>query len=348
MKQIKIAIIGAGIWGNTHASIYNEHPFAKVVAVCDSNLDKATALAKQYDIKHIYKDYHQMLKEVDCDAVAIVTPDHLHADIAIACANAKKHMLIEKPLATSKEDVLRMVKAFQANDVKVMVDFHNRWSPPFNVAKQTISSGSIGKPINAYFRLNDIKWVATDMLPWAASSSILWFLGSHSLETLRWIIDDEPDMIYAVSRKGLLSNLGVDTEDVFQTTITFKNGTIAQMENGWVTPNGNSCINDIKFNIVCEKGKIDIDASSHNLIQLTTDTTVTTPDILVRNHVFDKCKGFAYESIRSFVDKLASNQPFDVSITDAANTSLAILAIMESAKTKQPIKVKLIDELLNE
>jgi predicted dehydrogenase len=177
------------------------------------------------------------------------------------------------------------------------------------------------------------------LLPWAAKSSILWFLGSHSLDTLRWMFDDEVARVYAVSRAGVLQDLGVDTVDEYLTTIEFKKGGIAQMENGWITPNANPCVNDIKFNALGTKGMISIDTSHHNLIQKYTDTAVTVPDVLVQNSVFGFPKGFAFESIRSFVDCLLTGQEFHVSVQDAANTSLAILAIMESAKTRMPVEV---------
>ncbi|NSW89202.1 MAG: hypothetical protein HPY74_00730 [Firmicutes bacterium] len=62
------------------------------------------------------------------------------------------------------------------------------------------------------------------------------------------------ERVYSVSREGVLKGLGVDTIDVYLTTIEFKHGGIAQMENGWITPNGNTNINDIKFNILGTKG----------------------------------------------------------------------------------------------
>lgn len=338
MKRIRMAIVGAGIWGESHASIYQEHANVEVVAVCDLNRAKAESFAKKFKIPGVFTEYEKMLSTCDCDAVAIVTPDFLHRDIAIACANAKKHMLIEKPLATTKEDVYDIVEAVQRNGVRTMVDLHNRWSPPFNSAKQIIDRKDLGNPISAYFRLNDTVYVPTKMLPWASKSSILWFLGSHSLDTLRWLMDDEIKEIYAVKREGLLKSMGVDAVDVYQSTLKFGNGAIAQMENGWVTPDGNPCLNDIKCNIVFEKGKIDVDASNHNMVQVTTDQRVDTVDVLVRNYVFDRCKGFAYESIRSFVDCLVSDAEFHVTLKDSANTSLALLAIIESAEKEAPVK----------
>ena len=338
--KLKMAIVGAGIWGENHVRIYQAHPFAEVTAICDMNRGKAQNIADKMGIPEVYDDYCEMFKKADCDAVAIVTPDFAHADIAVAAAMHGKHMLIEKPLATTREDVYRIMDAVEKYRVRAMVDLHNRWSPPFNEAYQAVANGELGKVVSAYMRLNDIKWVATDMLPWAAKSSILWFLGSHSLDTLRWFFKDEVKRVYSVSSEGILNSQGVYTVDQYLTTIEFIGGGIAQMENGWITPNANPNINDIKFNITGEKGMIAIDASNHNLIQKYTDEKVVVPDILVQNSIFGNAKGFAFESIRGFVDCILDGKEFPVTMRDAANTSLAILSIMESAKTRMPVEIQ--------
>jgi len=344
MEKIRIAIIGAGVWGKVHAYLYAEHPQVELVAVCDMDHGKADAFAKEFKLGQVYYDHRVMLKQCKLDAVAIVTPDFAHADAAFDCANAGVAMLIEKPLATSYEDVVRIVDAVKRNNVRVMVDLHNRWNPPVVVAKQSLDSGELGKPISAYYRMNDKKWVATDMLPWAAKSSILWFLGSHTVDTLRWFFGDEVETVYSVSSKGVLQSLGVDTEDVFQTILKFRNGGIASIENGWITPNTSPCINDIKFNLTGSRGMINIDLSNSQLIERFTEKESDRPDVLVRHFLHGKAKGFAYESIRSFIDKLLSGEDFLVSLEDAANTSLVILAILESAKTGLPVKVRYLDK----
>ncbi|MDR2136560.1 MAG: Gfo/Idh/MocA family oxidoreductase [Treponema sp.] len=337
--KLKMAVVGAGTWGENHIKIYQAHPFCEVAAVCDRDRGKAAALAAKMGVGRYYDDYREMFKTSGCDAVAIVTPDFAHAEAAICAAEYKKHILVEKPLATTREDVFAMREAFEKNGVRVMVDLHNRWSPPFNVAHQSLERGELGKPYSAYMRLNDIKWVATDLLPWAASSSILWFLGSHSVDTLRWFFGDEVARVYAVSRRGLLASLGVDAADTYLTTLEFKNGGIAQMENGWITPNANPCVNDIKFSILGSRGMISLDLSSHNLIQKYTDEKVQVPDVLVQHSVFGYPRGFAFESIRSFVDCILSGEEFRVSVEDAARASLVILSIMESAETGRPVEV---------
>ena len=340
MRAVDIAIVGAGVWGETHAAIYQEHPMANPVAICDLNRERAQRIAEKYGIPRVYGDVNDMLADGGFSAVSIVTPDFLHADVAVACARAGKHMLIEKPLATTAEDVKRITAAAREAGVRVMVDLHNRWSPPFASAKATVEEGALGELRTAYFRLNDIKWVATDMLGWSASSSILWFLGSHSFDTLQWLFDDIVTRVYSVSTRGVLDALGVETVDSYLTTLEFSRGGIAQMENGWITPNANMGLNDIKCNLTGDKGMIAIDTTHHNMIQMFTDTSASVPDVLVRNRVHGRVKGFAYESIRSFVDCLAADAPFVVSLEDAARTTLAILAIMESAKTRMPVEVK--------
>jgi predicted dehydrogenase len=337
--KLKMAIVGAGTWGENHAKIYRAHPFCEVVAICDQNRARAQAVADRIGIGQYYADYEEMFAKSGCDAVAIVTPDFAHAAIAIKAAEYKKHVLVEKPLATTREDVFAMMDAFEKHKVRAMVDLHNRWSPAFNAAYQSIQKGELGSICTGYMRLNDIKWVATDLLPWAAKSSILWFLGSHSLDTLRWLFNDDVARVYSISREGILKSLGVDTVDTYLTTLEFKKGGIAHMENGWITPNANPCVNDIKCTIQGDKGMISLDVSNHNLIQKYTDEKVTVPDIVVQHSIFGRPKGFAFESIRSFVDCILSGEEFHVSLQDAANTSLTILAIIESAKIRMPVEV---------
>ena len=340
LKQIRMGIVGAGTWGATHASIYAEHICADPVAICDMNKEKAQVIADKYGIRKVYTDYKELAADPEIDAVAIVTPDFAHADIACAMADAGKDILIEKPLATTREDIDRICEAVERNGVRCMVDLHNRWNAPSNKAKQEIASGKLGKPYTAYIRHSDVKWVATDMLSWAAKSSILWFLGSHSLDSLRWLVDSEAKRVYSVKREGLLKERGVDVPDIYLTTIEFENGVVAQMENGWVTPNGNRNVNDFLCDVMCTEGMMKLNLSAHNMIEEITEESSSVPDVLVSNMVFDKCKGLSYESIRDFVDRLVDGREFRVTLEDSRKTAIAILAILESAEKGVPVEIE--------
>ena len=340
MEKLKMAIVGAGVWGLAHAAVFRDHPQVETLGICDLSPGRSAQAAADYGIPAHYTRVEDMLRDCPCDAVSIVTPDHLHAEPALLCAQAGKHILLEKPLATTHEDLEKILEAAAANRVRVMVDLHNRWSPPFAAAKQAIEAGELGQLQHGYFRLNDIKWVATDMLSWTAASSILWFLGSHSLDTLSWLFGSSLKRVYAVSSRGVLDRLGVQAPDTYLATLEYENGCIAQMENSWISPNGNPNINDIKCTVLGDKGMISIDGSHHTLIQKYTDQGTTVPDVLVRHSIHGRLKGFAYESIGRFVDSLLSNEDFIVPLEEAAAACRGILAIMESAETGLPVELR--------
>lgn len=340
MKKLKGAIVGAGIFGSFHARAYSEIPYVETVAICDLNKERAQKVADEFGIAQVYTNYEQMFRESDCDFVSIVTPDHLHALVTIAAVNAGKHILLEKPFATKREDIFAMKDAISKNGVRAMCDLHNRSSQPYAIAKQTIDNGDVGKVYSMYLRLNDNKSVATDMLSWSADSSILWFLGSHSLDLLCYLCDSRPKSVYSLSRTGILKGLGIDTVDMYQTSIEFENGVIAQMENGWIVPNGNTALIDMKCNILCEKGAFNINSSDSDMLRMLTDERTTTPNPIARPIINGRVEGFAPNNIRSFIDGLYFNQPFNITVDEAADSCLAILAILESAEKKHVVEVQ--------
>src|SRR5438552_2474183 len=108
-KPVPIGIVGAGIWGNNHALALATHPRGQVAIICDREADRARALAEKYGCA-----WTTNLDEVagsDVEAVTIATPDHLHRDPTLAMLQAGKHVLVEKPLATSVADGRAMVEA---------------------------------------------------------------------------------------------------------------------------------------------------------------------------------------------------------------------------------------------
>src|SRR5260221_12490600 len=139
MDKIGFGVIGTGIVGGAwHAHVYSRAPRAKLVAVCDLNEQRANEIGKKYGAEKVYSDYRKLLENPEIKAVSIATPDFAHREIAVAAAEAGKHILVEKPLATTVEDAEAIVKAAKKAGVKLMVDFHNRVNPPFAGAKESI------------------------------------------------------------------------------------------------------------------------------------------------------------------------------------------------------------------
>ncbi len=340
MEKIKAAIVGAGIFGSFHARTFHEMSYVETVGICDLDKGRAEKLAAEFSIPGVYTDHREMIKKSGCDFISIATPDHLHATVAIDAAYAKCDFLVEKPFATTRKEIHAMREAIEKNGVRAMCDLHNRSSQPYAIAKQMIDSGAVGNVYSMYIRLNDNKTVATDMLSWSSASSILWFLGSHSLDLISYLCGSRPRTVYSLSRKGILQKLGVDTVDMYQTAIEFENGVIAQMENGWVVPNGNTALIDMKCNILCEKGAFNINTSNSDMLQVLTEDKTSTPNCIARPIINGRVEGFAPNNIRSFVDALMADTPFNVAVAEAADGCLAILSILESAEKRQMVEVQ--------
>lgn len=337
MAKMGFGLIGTGLWGEMHANVYSIHPEVEFKAVCDLREDRAKEIAQKYGAESYYTDYNKLLERDDIQAVSIATPDFAHTDIAVSALKAGKHVLIEKPLATSVEDCEKILAA--RGKQKLMVDFHNRWNPPFVSAKDSIIKGELGKPMIMYIRLNDTIFVPTHMLKWASKSEVIWFVGSHVIDLTRWMFDDEVCKVYAVSRSEVLKAKGVDTPDFYQAILEFKNGGVATIENCWILPDSLPTIIDFKCEIIGSEGAVYMDISSHNAMKKYTAEKASNPDLFVTPVIHNKQMGFAVESIRHFVDCVINDKEPIATGEDGLATTKIISAIRESSKKGEPVKL---------
>ena len=339
-KKHRFGVVGAGLWGQAHAEVYATHPWAELAAVCDSDRGRAEALAARFKAGRVYTDYREMVRDPGIDAVAVATPDFSHRDPVVAAAKAGKHVHSEKPLATTREDAEAIAAAVRSSGVTYMVDFHARWNPPFAITRKDIADGTLGTIMSAYFRLNDTISVPTSMLSWSTQSSILWFLGSHTVDTLRYLLGDEVERVYSVSRAEVLKARGCDVPDLYQSVLEFRSGIVATIENNWIVPNTNPMVNDFKVNILGSKGMVNMDLTNNQMFERYLEASADHPDCMVKPLVRDRHVGFAYEAIRDFVECLALGRPVQATLEDGLNVTAVILAIMESAAKREPVRVR--------
>lgn len=339
MEQAGFAIIGTGIVGGEwHAQSYSRLPHAKLVAVCDLNEDRANEVAQKYGAEKVYTDYKDMLQNPDIHAVSIATPDFAHREFAVAAAEAGKHILVEKPIATTVEDGEAILAAAKQAGVKLMVCYHNRVNPPFANAKLAISSGEIGKPTYVYARLSNTTFVATQMLSWGSKTSALWFLASHITDMATWLIDDEPVRVYALNRSGILKGMGVDTEDLHVAMLEFRNGAVATLENAWFLPETEPMVFNFKFEILGDKGSIYINSSDHRLMEQYTTESASLPDVTAITPTGDnRLSGFVLEAVARFVDTVVYDRPVLATGEEALQVTRILVAMNESAAKGQPV-----------
>jgi len=337
MKRIRVGVIGAGIWGATHVRAYAQHASADLVAVCDLEEARAQQVAEEAGTAKPFTSVEQMLAEVELDAVSVVTPDAAHTDIVIACAKAGVHVLCEKPLATNVEACEAMIAAAREASVYLMVDWHNRWNPPFAEAHRSIQAGELGDVRYIYYRLSDTIYVPTTMLPWAADSSVLLFLGSHALDTTCWLMKATPTRVSCRRQAGVLTAMGINTADTYVTVVDFDNGAMAVVENSWILPPSSPALIDHHVEVLGAAGAIYLNPQRCAPIAKYTQATpggfpdASLPDMFVTPEVHGRQVGFAVESIYHFIECVRDGRPPLTRGADGLLNTRLILAAEASA-----------------
>jgi len=334
---VGIGLIGCGTWGGIHARTYAANRDAHLVVVADADGERAAALAARHGAAASTDDWHAVLANPAVDAVAIVTPDFTHAPIVLAAIQAGKHVLVEKPLATTTRECEEILAARDAHGVKLMVDFHNRWNIPFVHVRRMVESGELGTPVMVNIRLNDTLFVPTRMLGWADRTSPAHFLGSHLVDLIRWISGAEVDRVFSVSRRGVLDALGVTTPDFFQSILELSNGGTAVVETCWILSEQAPSVFDVKAEFIGTKGSVYINTSDHRVIEAYTGEGAALPDVLGAVDVYGKPTGFCVAAIEHFIECVARDVTPAVSGEDGLAAARIVEAMDASAATGLPV-----------
>jgi len=148
MNKVRVAIIGCGQMSRFgHAPGYLSYKGkAELVAVCDVVKSVAEEAGRAWGAKKIYTDYRKMLKDDEIDAVDIVLPHYLHAQVTIAAAEAGKHVAVQKPMAMNIKEADEMIKATRKAGVKFMISESEVFYPPYAKARELLEAGEIGEP----------------------------------------------------------------------------------------------------------------------------------------------------------------------------------------------------------
>ena len=144
MSTIRYGIIGCGVIGPVHAHAISQLPGATLHGLCDILPERAQSLAEAYQTPLITTDYHKLIASPDIDAICVCTPHYLHAEMAIAAAQAGKHVFCEKPMALNTSDMDAMINAADDAGVQLGICFQHRFDPKVNAIKAMIDRGDFG------------------------------------------------------------------------------------------------------------------------------------------------------------------------------------------------------------
>ncbi len=238
MDQINYALIGCGRIATNHvkAVVNNKLHFA---AACDLEPDNIENLLAKHDLQEDagiarYTDYKQMLKEhPEINLAAIATSSGNHAEIALYCIEHGIHVIIEKPMAMSIRDADEIIKKSEEKGVIVSVCHQNRFNIAVQKMRCALEQGRFGKLSHGsiHVRWNRNKayyeqapWRGT----WAEDGGCLMNQCIHGIDLLRWMLGEEIDTVYGVTRQQQHDYL--ECEDIGMAVLTFKNGAVATIE----------------------------------------------------------------------------------------------------------------------
>lgn len=333
MNPIRIGLIGAGGISGPHAAGYRKlaaEGMAEVVGVCDSVGSLAAVRAHELSAPHVFSDYRDLLA-LDVDAVDICLPHDVHAEVALAAIAQGKHVLVEKPVATTLEDAEHMIRAARAAGLILQVGHNERFDPQYQEMKRLLMEGAVGTVVSARADHNqDVRLPEAHWLRSAARSGGGALIGSgiHRVDLLRWFLGDVQE-VYSVQR---VLPERLEGEAVALTTLRFRSGAIASLSTNWAVR---------RFPWYELMWLYGTDGSMHNVGGLHLDSEARSPSAL--DFVLQPLpqKDSFTEEIRHFLGCVAQGYRPLVDGEEGMAALAVCLAAYRSAATGQPEAVSL-------
>lgn len=372
-RKIRIGMIGYKFMGKAHSHAYRDLPFywdtemepvlQTIVGRDEANVKRA---ADQFGWLSYETDWRRLIERDDIDVIDIGTPNHMHAEIAIAAAQAGKHIICEKPLAMHQEQAFTMWKAAQKAGVIHMISHNYRFAPAVQYAKKLIEEGVIGKiyHVRAQY-LQDWLMDAEFPLVWRlrkdiCGSGTLGDLMAHSIDLARFLVGEIKEvsgMMETFIKKrpleGEQTMADVDVDDAVAALAKFENGAFGVFE---ASRFGKGNRNGNRFEINGSKGSLRWDMENMNTLQLYLDEDVFGMQGFRTIHCTESIHpyagaywpaghGIGYEHtfinlMSAFMQGIATNCNPSPSFEDGYRNQVLLDAIAKSATKGARVKVK--------
>lgn len=331
-QHLGLAILGLGVMGERHARVIRDVPNAHLAAVMDVDQEKANTFGAAEGVPG-FTSLDEAIACEGVDAVVICVPDQLHVEPCLKAAEAGKHILLEKPIATSVEDADTIIEACERAGVRLMVGHTVRFDPRYNRAFEAVSQGDIGEIIHLYARRCNASAHGERL---GGRTSVAFFLGVHDLDIMRWLAGSEITEAYAISNTKVLGHLGV--EDTILATLRFQNGSIALLELCWAMPMGRvpqAFRLDAALRVIGTKGTIQIDCSGPEM-EIYREGVAGHPDTVYAPQVAGESYGALRAEDSHFVNCILQDKDFIISPQDAREAVAVVEAIHRSLESGQP------------
>jgi predicted dehydrogenase len=248
-QSLRVGIIGTGFARSTQVPAFQALPGVEVVSIASAHLERAEQVARERGIPHATGDWREVVRDPGVDLVSIVTPPHLHREMAIAAVHAGKAVLCEKPTALEAAEAEIMWMAAEQRGVLALMDHELRFLPSRQRMREIIQSGELGTIHHARVRYRSDNRAGPGR-PWdwwsdvARGGGLLGAIGSHAVDALRFLLGREPTEVLGVlathipARPDAQSGGArlVTSDDEVQALLGFGGGLTAAMSLSAVEP----------------------------------------------------------------------------------------------------------------
>lgn len=224
-SRVRVGAVGCGYWGPNVIRNLDSLPGFELAWICDADADRLLPVAGRYPSARATTRVDEVLEDATLDAVYLATPVSTHYQLVKRALSGGKHVLIEKPLATTVAQAEELAGLAEARGLTLMVGHTFVFSPPVRKVKELIDAGGIG-PI--YY----VETTRVNLGLFQKDVSVLWDLGPHDLSILIYWLGEVPAQVSARGR----SYLGEALEDVAFVTLEFPSGILAQVQISWLAP----------------------------------------------------------------------------------------------------------------
>jgi predicted dehydrogenase len=297
----------------------------ELVAVASRSLEKAQEYARTWKITKAYGNYEELLADTEVDVIYNSLPNHLHAELTIKAAQAKKHVLCEKPIALSTAEVDSIKSAASENKVVVQEAFMYRHHPQTLKVQELISSGAIGQPIQFMGTFTFVLKKPEDIRarPESGGGSI-WDLGCYPISYARVISNSQPNEVF-----GWKINMASGVDETFVGQIHFANGLLAQVSCSFCLPNYSSVM------IRGTEGTIFVP----NPFRPEKPTNITLQQGDKEKTLNFSSKHLYLGEVEDMADAILNNKAPRISLDDSRENVATIVALLESAHLQRPVTV---------
>jgi predicted dehydrogenase len=224
-SNIGIGIVGYGYWGPNLVRNFSDLDGARVVGVCDMNPKRMAVAQKKFPGVGMANDFAAFLKTPGLDAVCVATPVNTHFKLARAALEAGKHVLVEKPLASSTREVRELIAVAERKKLVLLVDHTFIYTGAVRKIREMVAGGELGK-IQYYDS------VRVNLGLFQHDVNVLWDLAIHDLAIMDFVLGEHP---LAVSATGL-SHVPGQPENVAYLTLFYESNLIAHINVNWLAP----------------------------------------------------------------------------------------------------------------